>query len=178
MLEKKWFIIQSYYGCEFRVKKFLHYKIKNSNMEAYFGRIFVPTEDIIESKDGKKFIKKKKLFPGYVLIEMYLCDKTLDLVRYLPNIFGFIGSVKFDPSILSNEEIEKILIKTAETEVIPRPKVLFQVGDLIRIVTGPFSDFSGTVVSMNYEKCRLCVTVMIFGRSTPIELDFDQVEKN
>lgn len=174
---KEWFVVQSHFGCEFKIERFLKIKVKNAGMDKFFGRIFVPTEDVVENKDGKKFIFKKKLFPGYVLIEMEMCEKSLDLVRYLPNVFGFVGNF-YGPCPLEKKEIDFIFSRIAETEKKPRPKIVFPVGCSVRIINGPFSDFTGTVEGVNYDKGRLRVAVLIFGRSTPVELEFYQVKKN
>ena len=174
---KEWFVVQSYFGCEFKIERFLKSKIQNSGMEKYFGKVFVPTEDVVEIKGGKKFVFKKKLFPGYVLLEMEMCEKSLDLVRYLPNVFGFVGNL-YGPCALAKKEVEYIFSRIAEADKKPRQKIVFKLGGLVRITNGPFSDFNGTIENVNYEKGRLRVAVLIFGRSTSVELNFDQVEKN
>lgn len=175
---KQWFVLQSYFGCEFKIERLLRAKIKDNGMESFFGQILVPTEDVLEVKGGQKKIVKRKIFPGYILLEMVMSEETLDLVRYLPNVLRFIGGTSKEPFPLTEDEIRKVFSRMIETTKRPKPKITYNIGELVRIADGPFIDFNGTIESVNYEKSRLKVAVLIFGRFTPIELDFHQVEKS
>lgn len=175
--EKKWYIIQTVSGHEIKIKEALQEKIIQSNLEFFFGKILVPTEDVIEFKSGKKHTSKRKIFPGYILIEMQINEDTLQIIKNIKNIFGFIGGTPNNPASLTENETNAILEKITESSKKPKPKKLFEPGEMVRVIDGPFSDFNGTVEEINYDKNRLCVGVLIFGRSTPIDLDFSQVEK-
>lgn len=174
---KRWYIIHTFSGYESNVKIALENEIKDKSMYSYFGEILIPTEDIIELRFGKKKKSKRKMFPGYVLVEMIMNDETWYLIRNLSQVLGFIGGSTGKPIPISDEEVSLILNKVNESCFKPKPKKLFKLGEMIRVVDGPFSDFNGTVEEVNYNKNRLCVGVLIFGRSTPIDLDFSQVEK-
>lgn len=174
---KKWYIIQTVSGHEIKVKDSLQEKIINENLTLFFGQILVPTEDIVEIKSGKKYTSKRKIFPGYIIIEMQINEETLQLIKNIKNTFGFVGGTLNNPATLTDPEIKNILEKVKESSTKPKPKKLFEIGEMIRVIDGPFSDFNGTVEEINYDKNRLCVGVLIFGRSTPIDLDFSQVEK-
>ncbi|HIH2762705.1 MAG TPA: transcription termination/antitermination protein NusG [Candidatus Azoamicus sp. MARI] len=174
---KKWYIVHTFSGYESYVKVSLENEIKNRKMCSYFGDILIPTEDIIELRFGKKKKSKRKMFPGYVLVEMIMNDETWYLIRGVSQVLGFIGGSTGKPSPISDEEVNLILNRVNESSFKPKPKKLFKLGEMIRVVDGPFSDFNGTVEEVNYNKNRLCVGVLIFGRSTPIDLDFSQVEK-
>lgn len=174
---KKWYIIQTVSGHEIKIKEQLQEKILQQNLNIFFGKILIPTEDIIEIKAGKKYTSKRKIFPGYILIEMQITDDTLQIIKNIKHVFGFVGGTPGNPSSLSEEETKKILDKMKESSKKPKPKKLFETGEMVRVIDGPFSDFNGTVEEINYDKNRLCVGVLIFGRSTPIDLDFSQVEK-
>ncbi|HIH2763663.1 MAG TPA: transcription termination/antitermination protein NusG [Candidatus Azoamicus sp.] len=174
---KKWYIVHTFSGYESHVKISLENEIEQKKMYSHFGDILIPTEDIIELKFGKKKHSKRKMFPGYVLVEMIMTDETWYLIRNISQVLGFIGGRPGRPSPISDEEINLILNKVNESSFKPKPKKLFKLGEMIRVVDGPFSDFNGTVEEVNYNKNRLCVGVLIFGRSTPIDLDFSQVEK-
>lgn len=174
---KKWYIVHTFSGYENHVKLALESEIKQKKMYSYFGEILVPTEDIIELRFGKKKKSKRKMFPGYVLVEMIMTDETWYLIRGISQVLGFIGGNAGRPTPISDEEINLIYNKVNESSFKPKPKKLFKLGDIIRVIDGPFSDFNGTVEEVNYNKNRLCVGVLIFGRSTPIDLDFSQVEK-
>jgi len=174
---KKWYIIHAFSGQEIKVKETLEEKIKQENLENLFGNILIPTEDIIEIKAGKKRKSKRKIFPGYILIEMIVTDETWYLVQNIPQVLGFIGGKLGTPVPISEKEVNSILEQIKESSSKPKPKKLFEPGEMIRVIDGPFSDFNGTVEEVNYDKNRLCVGVLIFGRSTPIDLDFSQVEK-
>lgn len=146
-------------------------------MHSYFGKILIPTEDIIELKFGKKRKSQRKMFPGYVLVEMVMTDETWYLIRNISQVLGFIGGSTGNPIPITEDEVNLILNRVKESSFKPKPKKYFKLGEMIRVVDGPFSDFNGTVEEVNYNKNRLCVGVLIFGRSTPIDLDFSQVEK-
>lgn len=174
---KKWYIVHTFSGQETKVKDSLEEKIKQKKMDNLFGEILIPTEDIIEIKSGKKRKSKRKIFPGYILIEMNVTDETWYLVQNISHVFGFIGGKLGSPTPISDKEATLILEKIKESSHKPKPKKLFETGEMIRVIDGPFSDFNGTVEEVNYDKNRLSVGVLIFGRSTPIDLDFSQVEK-
>lgn len=174
-MEKKWYTLRVYSGQETKVKAQLEYAIKTKQMEEAFGRIIVPSEPVLEMKDGKKRLKNKVFFPGYILIEMNYNTQTAHLVQETPGVLGFIGP-KNKPEIVRPEEVEHVLrkVERQETEV-EKVEVPFQIGDVIRVVDGPFADFTGVVEEINEEKKKVKVSVSIFGRPTPVELDFLQV---
>lgn len=174
---KKWYIIQTVSGHENKVKESIQEKIIQLNLNSFFGKILIPTEDIVEIKSGKKYTSKRKIFPGYILIEMQITEETLNILKNIKNTFGLIGGSTGNPTPLTDEETLNILEKIKESSQKPKPKKLFETGEMVRVIDGPFSDFNGTVEEINYDKNRLCVGVLIFGRSTPIDLDFSQVEK-
>ncbi|MFZ9034721.1 MAG: transcription termination/antitermination protein NusG [Francisellaceae bacterium] len=176
---KRWYVIQAYSGFEKRVKTQIEERIKLAGLESYFGDILVPTEEVVEMKGGQKRKSERKFFPGYVLINMVMNEDTWQLVRRVPRVSGFIGGSSDKPAPISSKEAERILgsVKTTEGGS-PRPRTTFQVGQVVRVLDGPFADFTGVVEEINYEKSRLQVAVSIFGRSTPVELEFSQVEKD
>lgn len=174
----RWYVIQAYSGYEKRVKMQLEEKIKLAGLEEHFGQILVPTEEVVEMKQGQKRKSERKFFPGYVLIQMEMNDQTWQLVRHVPRVSGFIGGKSEKPAPISDKEAERILNSVrGGDEAQPRPRTTFQVGEVVRVLEGPFADFTGVVEEVNYEKSRLQVAVSIFGRSTPVELEFSQVEK-
>ena len=175
--DKHWFIVQSYSGYENRVVQLLKNRIELAGMEDKFAEILVPTEEVIEMRNGKKRRTERKIFPGYVLVKMELDDHTWHLVREVPRVIGFIGGSSGKPSPITDADAKAILRLVEEGEAKPRPKVLFEAGELVRVTDGPFADFNATVEDVNYDKNRLRVSVSIFGRATPVELEFDQVEK-
>ena len=152
-------------------------RIARAGMEDMFGDILVPTEEVVEMKGGQKRRSDRKFFPGYVLVEMEMNDETWHLVKEVPKVMGFIGGTSDRPAPITEKEADTILSRVQEGADKPRPKILFEPGEMVRVVDGPFNDFNGTVEEVNYEKSRLRVAVLIFGRSTPVELDFHQVEK-
>ena len=152
-------------------------RIARAGMEDMFGDILVPTEEIVEMKGGQKRRSDRKFFPGYVLVEMEMNDESWHLVKEVPKVMGFIGGTSDKPAPISEKEADTILNRVQEGVDKPRPKILFEPGEMVRVVDGPFNDFNGTIEEVNYEKSRLRVAVLIFGRSTPVELDFHQVEK-
>src|SRR5699024_2656129 len=176
-MSKRWYVVHVYSGMEKSVKRALLERIERAELEDYFGRILIPSEEVIEIKDGKKSISERRIFPGYVLVEMDLTDETWHLVRNTNRVTGFLGGSGNRPTPISDREVEKILSQMEEGVEKPRPKVLFEVGEMVRVKEGPFADFNGNVEEVNYEKSKVRVSVTIFGRATPVELDFDQVEK-
>ena len=176
-MSKKWFVVHAYSGFEKSVQRALTERIKRSGMAEQFGQILVPVEEVVEMKNGAKAISERKFFPGYVLVEMEMTDDTWHLVKSTPKVTGFLGGKANKPSPLPQKEVDEILLRMQEGYEKPRPKVLFEPGEVVRVVDGPFNDFNGVVESVNYEKNRLQVAVQILGRSTPVELDFSQVEK-
>jgi len=176
-MAKRWYVVHAYSGFEKQVQRSLMERIERSGMNDHFGEVLVPTEEVVEMKKGVKRSSERKFFPGYVLIEMEMNEDTWHLVKDVPKVMGFIGGKRDQPAPISQKEAETILNRVAEGVDKPRPKVLFEPGEMVRVIDGPFNDFSGTVEEINYEKSRLRVAVSIFGRSTPVELDFQQVEK-
>jgi len=173
----RWYVVHAYSGFEKSVLRSLQERIIYEGLEKSFGEVLVPTESIVEMREGQKRKTERKLFPGYVLVQMEMNGDTWHLVKNIPKVMGFIGGTRERPAPISDQEAEAILQRVQEGAETPRPKVIFQVGEMVRVIDGPFLDFSGVVEEVNYEKNRLCVAVMIFGRSTPIELEFVQVEK-
>ncbi|RKZ93331.1 MAG: transcription termination/antitermination protein NusG [Candidatus Parabeggiatoa sp. nov. 1] len=175
----RWYVVHAYSGFEKSVKRSLEERKAHarSDLQAYLGDILVPTEEVVEIRDGQKRKSDRKLFPGYVLVQMEMNDETWHLVKSVPKVMGFIGGTKEQPASLSDKEVQAILQRVQEGAEKPRPKVLFEVGEVVRVTDGPFADFNGVVEEVNYEKNRLRVAVLIFGRSTPVELEFGQVEK-
>ncbi len=173
----RWYVIHAYSNYENQVKKALEERVKRAGLEHYFGKIMVPTEEVVEMRQGQQRKSERKFFPGYVLVQMELNDETWHLVREVPRVLGFIGGTSDRPAPISEAEAEAILNRVEAGVNKPRPKVLFEVGEVVRVIAGPFKDFSGVVEEVNYEKSKLRVSVLIFGRSTPVELDFAQVEK-
>lgn len=175
--KKRWYVMQVYSGFEKFVMQALQERIRIENLEERFGKILVPTEEVVELRGGQKRKSERKFFPGYVLIEMVMDDQTWHLARTIPKVLGFIGGVSDKPSPLTPAEVESVLQRVQDSSEKPKPRILFEVGEVLRIKEGPFADFNGVVEEVNYEKSRLRVAVLIFGRSTPVELQFDQVEK-
>ncbi len=173
----QWYIVHAYSGMEKAVERNIRERIARSGMQEKFGRILVPTEEVVEIKNGQRKTAERRLFPGYVFVEMVMDDDTWHLVKHTSKVTGFVGGAKNRPAPISEEEVQKILQQMQEGAEKPRHKVEFMVGEVVRIKDGPFTDFNGAVEEVNYEKSRLRVSVMIFGRSTPVELEFAQVEK-
>ncbi len=174
---KRWYVIQAYSGYENHVVKAMRQQIEQKGLESSFGEIIVPTEEVVEMRAGKKRKSQRKLFPGYVLVQMEMNDLTWHLVKNVSQVLGFIGGTAEKPAPITDAEADKILQRLEEGENKPRPKILFEPGEMVRVIDGPFADFNGVVEDVNYEKNRLRVSVLIFGRSTPVELEFGQVEK-
>ncbi len=176
-MAKHWYVVQAYSGYEQKVQRSLQERIARYGMEDSFGEILVPTEEVVEMREGKKRRSERKFFPGYVLVQMEMNDDTWHLVKDVPQVLGFIGGKSDRPAPISDKEADAILNRVKEGAEKPRPKVLFDVGQVVRVTSGPFNDFNGVIESVNYEKSRVLVAVQIFGRSTPVELEFHQVEK-
>lgn len=177
-MSKRWYVVHAYSGFEKQVKRSLEDRIERAEMEELFGDVLVPTEEVVEMKGGQKRRSDRKFFPGYVLVEMEMTDETWHLVKDVPKVMGFIGGTADRPAPISQKEADAILDRVQEGVDKPRPKVLFEPGEMVRVVDGPFNDFNGVVEEVDYDKSRLKVAVLIFGRSTPVELDFHQVEKS
>ncbi|MDH5473134.1 MAG: transcription termination/antitermination protein NusG [Gammaproteobacteria bacterium] len=176
-MAKRWYVVHAYSGFEAKVKSSLEEHIKLAGMEDKFGQILVPTEEVIEMRDGNKRKSDRKFFPGYVLVEMEMTDDTWHLVKDVPKVMGFIGGTKDRPAPITEKEAQAILQNVQEGAEKPKPKVLYEAGEVVRVTDGPFNDFNGVVEEVDYEKSRLKVAVLIFGRSTPVDLEFSQVEK-
>ncbi|AGF47295.1 transcriptional antiterminator NusG [Candidatus Kinetoplastibacterium desouzaii TCC079E] len=176
-MSKSWYIVHVFSGMEKNVLKVLNDRIDASNLRPFFGKILIPSEEVIDVKNGQKNITERSIFPGYMLLEMELTDETWHLVRNTNRITGFLGGSGNKPTPISSKEVEKILSKIEEGNEKPRPKILFEIGEVVRVKDGPFADFNGNVEEINYEKNKIRVSVTIFGRSTPVELEFAQVEK-
>ncbi len=174
----RWYVVHAYSNFENKVKQALEERIKREGLEQYFGKVLVPTEEIVEMRMGQQRKSERKFFPGYVLVQMELTDETWHLVKDVPRVLGFIGGTSDRPAPISEEEAMSILNRVEEGVNKPRPKVLFEVGEVIRVIDGPFKDFNGVVEEVNYEKNKLKISVLIFGRSTSVELAFGQVEKS
>ena len=174
---KRWYVVHAYSGMEKAVERNLRERIERSDMQAKFGRILVPMEEVVELKNGKKSVTERRFFPGYVLVEMEMGDDTWHLVKHTSKVTGFVGGAKNRPAPISESEVMKIVNQMQEGVEKPRPKVEWMAGELVRIKEGPFTDFNGAVEDVNYEKSKVRVSVTIFGRATPVELDFGQVEK-
>ena len=173
----RWYIVHAYSNFEHKVKVSLEERIKRGGLEDKFGEILVPTEEVVEMKEGQKRRSERKLFPGYVFLQMEMDDETWHLVKDVPKVLGFVGGSSDRPAPISDREADNMLQRVQEGADKPRPKVLFEPGEVVHVIDGPFNDFSGVVESVNYEKSKLQVAVQILGRSTPVELDFGQVEK-
>ena len=176
-MSKRWYVVHAYSGFEKSVQRALGERIQRSDVQDLFGQILVPVEEVVELKGGQKSISERKFFPGYVLVEMEMNDETWHLVKSTPKVTGFVGGTANKPTPISEKEVEKIMQQMQDGVEKPRPKVLFEPGEVVRVKEGPFTDFHGSVEHVNYEKSRLRVSVTIFGRSTPVELEFGQVEK-
>jgi len=176
-MSKRWYVVHAYSGMEKSVARALQERVDRSGMADRFGRILVPTEEVVKMRNGQRTITERRFFPGYVLVEMVLDDDTWHLVKHTNKVTGFVGGAGNRPSPISDKEVEKIMAQMQEGVEKPRPKTLFEVGEMVRVKEGPFTDFNGNVEEVNYDKSRLRVSVTIFGRATPVELEFGQVEK-
>jgi len=182
----RWYVVQAYSGFEYQVRKSLEDRIKREGLQDHFGQILVPTEEVIEMRGGQKRRSERKFFPGYVLVQIEtdtegkapkIDDESWHLVKETAKVMGFIGGTADRPLPIKDSEADAILQRVQEGVEKPKPKVLFEPGEMVRVIDGPFNDFNGTVEEVNYDKNRLRVAVLIFGRSTPVELEFGQVEK-
>jgi transcription termination/antitermination protein NusG len=173
----RWYVVHAYSNFEHRVAEGLKEAVKRTALGDQFGEILVPTEEVVEMRDGHKRKSERKFFPGYVLVQMEMNEQTWHLVKEVPKVLGFIGGTPEKPAPITDKEANNILRRVEEGADKPRPKVLFEAGEVVRVTHGPFNDFNGVVEHVNYEKSRLQVAVQILGRSTPVELDFSQVEK-
>ena len=176
-MSKRWYVVHVYSGMEKSVHRALIERIERAGLQTSFGQILVPSEEVVEVKGGQKSITERRIFPGYVLVEMDLTDETWHLVKNTNRVTGFLGGSGNRPTPISEKEVAKILSQMEEGVEKPRPKILFEVGEMVRVKEGPFADFNGNVEEVNYEKSKVRVSVTIFGRATPVELDFSQVEK-
>lgn len=176
-MSKRWYVVHAYSGYEKRVKAALEERIQLHNMQDLFGEVLVPSEEVVEMRAGQKRKSERKFFPGYVLVQMELNDDSWHLVKETPRVMGFIGGKADKPAPITDKEAEAILQRVREGVEAPRPKTLFEPGEMVRVVDGPFNDFSAVVEGVDYNRSRLQVAVQIFGRSTPVELGFAQVEK-
>lgn len=175
-MAKRWYVVHAYSGFEKKVAEALKERIELAGMQDKFGEVLVPTEEVVEVRGGQKRRSERKFFPGYVLVEMDLADDSWHLVKDTPRVMGFIGGKADKPAPITEAEANAIL-QRIETADKPKPKTIFEAGEMVRVIDGPFNDFNGVVEEVNYEKSKLHVAVLIFGRSTPVELDFGQVEK-
>ena len=173
----RWYVVHAYSNFEHKVAEGLKERVKMLGLEHKFGDVLVPTEEVVEMRDGQKRRSDRKFFPGYVLVQMEMDEETWHLVKEVPKVLGFIGGTQDKPAPITEKEANNILRRVKEGVDKPKPKVLFEPGEIVRVTHGPFNDFNGVVESVNYEKSRLHVAVQILGRSTPVELEFSQVEK-
>lgn len=176
-MAKRWYVVHAYSGFEGHVKRSLEERVERAGMQDLFGEILVPTEEVVEMRAGSQRRSERKFFPGYVLVQMEMTDDTWHLVKDVPKVMGFIGGTGDRPAPITDKEADAILQRMQEGVDKPKPKVLFEPGEVVRVTDGPFNDFNGVVEEVDYEKSRLKVSVLIFGRSTPVDLEFGQVEK-
>jgi transcriptional antiterminator NusG len=176
-MAKRWYVVHAYSGFEKNVMRTLKERVALEGMDEQFGDILVPTEEVVEMRDGKKRKSERKFYPGYVLVQMEMDDATWHLVKNTPRVLGFIGGTKDKPAPITEREAEAILRRVESGADKPKPKTLFEPGEIVRVTEGPFADFNGVVEEVDYDKSRVKVAVLIFGRSTPVELEFGQVEK-
>lgn len=173
----RWYVVHAYSGYEKKVAAAIKERVELAGMDDLVGDVLVPTEEVVEMRGGQKRRSERKFFPGYVLVQMELSDVTWHLVKETPRVMGFIGGKADQPAPITDAEANAILQRVVDGVEKPRPKTLFEPGEMVRVIDGPFNDFNGVVEEVNYEKSRLQVAVLIFGRSTPVELEFGQVEK-
>lgn len=177
-MSKRWYVVHAYSGYEKKVKSALEERVELHGMQEFFGEVLVPTEEVVEMRGGQKRKSERKFFPGYVLVQMDLNDDSWHLVKETPRVMGFIGGKADKPAPITDREADAILQRVQDGADAPRPKTLFEAGEIVRVTDGPFNDFNAVVESVDYERSRLQVAVQIFGRSTPVELEFGQVEKS
>lgn len=173
----RWYVVQAFSGYEGRVQKTLLEHIEIQGLQDKFGEVLVPTEEVVEMRAGQKRKSSRKFFPGYVLVQMEMDEQSWHLVKSVPRVLGFIGGTSDRPAPITQKEADRILQRLVDTDK-PKPKTLFEPGEVIRVIDGPFADFNGVVEELDYEKNRIKVSVLIFGRSTPVDLEFGQVEKS
>ena len=173
----QWYVVHAYSNFEHKVKESLIERVRRAGLQDKFGEVLVPTEEVVEMREGQRRKSERKFFPGYVLVQMEMDDETWHLVKEVPKVLGFIGGSSDRPAPITDKEAQAILNRVQEGVDKPRPKILFEPGEVVRVTEGPFNDFSGVVENVNYEKSKVRVAVQILGRSTPVELDFSQVEK-
>jgi transcriptional antiterminator NusG len=176
-MAKRWYVVHAYSGFESHVKRSLQERIERAGLQDQFGEVLVPTEEVVEMRGGAQRRSERKFFPGYVLVKMDMTDETWHLVKDVPKVMGFIGGTGDRPAPITDREADAILQRMQDGTDKPRPKVLFEPGEVVRVTDGPFNDFNGVVEEVDYDKSRLKVSVLIFGRSTPVDLEFGQVEK-
>ena len=176
-MSKRWYVVHAYSGFEATVKRSLEERIDRAGVQELFGDILVPTEEVVEMRGGTQRRSERKFFPGYVLVQMDMTDEAWHLVKDVPKVMGFIGGTGDRPAPITDREADQILNRMQDGVDKPKPKVLFEPGEIVRVTDGPFNDFNGSVEEVDYEKSRLKVSVSIFGRSTPVDLEFGQVEK-
>lgn len=176
-MAKRWYVVHAYSGFEKKVASSIKERIEQQGMQELFGDVLVPTEEVVEMRGGQKRKSERKFFPGYVLVQMELNDDAWHLVKETPRVMGFIGGKADKPAPITEKEAQIILRRVDESVDKPKPKTIFEPGEMVRICDGPFNDFNGVVEEVNYDKNRLRVAVLIFGRSTPVDLEFNQVEK-
>lgn len=177
-MAKRWYVVHAYSGYENKVKLALQEYAERAELTDHFGRILVPSEEVVEIRDGKKRTSERKFFPGYVLVEMELDEASWHLVKSVPQVMGFIGGTSDRPAPITQKEVDRILQRVEENVDKPRPKIIYEPGEMVRVTDGPFTDFEAVVEGVDYDKNRLQVSVLIFGRSTPVELEFSQVVKS
>jgi len=177
-MAQRWYVVHAYSGYENKVKNGLAEYVERAGLEDHFGEVLVPSEEVVEIRDGKKRTSERKFFPGYVLVQMDMNEETWHLVKSVPQVMGFIGGTSDRPAPITQKEVDRILQRVETSVDKPRPKVIYEPGEMARVVDGPFKDFEAVIEEVDYEKNKLQVSVLIFGRSTPVELEFTQVEKN
>jgi transcriptional antiterminator NusG len=174
---QRWYVIHAYSGFEGQVKRSLEERVRRAGLQDSFGEILVPTEEVVEMRNGQQRKSERKFFPGYVLVHMEMTDETWHLVKSVPKVMGFIGGTGDRPAPIPDKQADAILRRMEEGVEKPRPKVLYEPGEAVRVIDGPFTDFNAVVEDVDYDKSRVKVSVLIFGRSTPVDLEFSQIEK-
>ena len=177
-MAQRWYVVHAYSGYEKKVQKGLAEYIERAGLDDSFGQVLVPSEEVVEIRDGKKRTSERKFFPGYVLVQMEMNEETWHLVKSVPQVMGFIGGTSDRPAPITQKEVDRILQRVETSVDKPRPKVIYEPGEMVRVIDGPFKDFEAVIEEVDYDKNKLQVSVLIFGRSTPVELEFTQVEKN
>lgn len=177
-MAQRWYVVHAYSGYENKVKKSLMEYVERAGLDDLFGQVLVPSEEVVEIREGKKRTSERKFFPGYVLVQMEMNEETWHLVKSVPQVMGFIGGTSDRPAPITQKEVDRILQKVEDGVDKPKPKVIYEPGEMVRVIDGPFNDFEAVVEEVDYEKNKLQVSVLIFGRSTPVELEFTQVEKS